>query len=142
VLLLFIQHRIAFDAISGLSKALVDTQAASDELTTKQLQAFHGLFGKPFDTLSPSEQRSKLAAKASLDLQLMSPHDVIAILVDLIMYKCQPLANKAFGLLVRFYSQRKAFLDMLTNVRLLSDAAEVELFDEVPTLFSTCSCPV
>ena len=48
-------------------------------------------------------------------------------------YKCQPLANKAFGLLVRYYSKREQFLKALNNVRLLADAAEVELFDEVIT---------
>lgn len=46
-------------------------------------------------------------------------------------YKCQPLANKAFTILVRHYTQHKSFFDVLANVRLLADAHEVQQFDKV-----------
>jgi hypothetical protein len=46
-------------------------------------------------------------------------------------YKCQPLANKAFTVLVRHYTQHKSFFDVVSNVRLLADAQEVQQFDQV-----------
>ncbi len=46
-------------------------------------------------------------------------------------YKCQPLANKAFTVLVRHYTQHKSFFEVVSNVRLLADAQEVQQFDQV-----------
>jgi hypothetical protein len=100
-------------------------------LAPSQLTTLHSLFEVTCDSLTPAETEALLKSRHSLDLQLLSSIDVVAVLLDLIMYQYPQLANKAFEVLVRHYSQRQALLTALVDLRVLVDDAEVMQFEEV-----------
>jgi hypothetical protein len=54
-----------------------------------------------------------------------------SVLCDLVMYRCPALANKAFAILVRHYTQRHSFLETLNRMRLLANGPDAEEFQEV-----------
>ena len=51
-----------------------------------------------------------------LDLEEISERDFVCILLDLIMYENSELVNNAFKLLVRFFSQKQAIIDLAADV--------------------------
>lgn len=66
----------------------------------------------------------RLLEDKKLDLEELSWADYVCIDLDLILYKNEGLLNKAFSLLIRFHSQRKSLLDLLSSVQILeSDEA-------------------
>ena len=143
---------------SPVDEAPKPEKTSIETLTDNQLQAFDALFAKPYDLLSPHEQAELIESQASLDLQLLSGSDMIASLMDLLMwvflvlfvafgttsvsrpaltfvyscrYKYPPLANTAFELLIRYYTQREVFLEAASNLQILVDSEKRDLYRKV-----------
>jgi hypothetical protein len=51
-----------------------------------------------------------------LDLERISVADFVCVLLDLILYENSYLVNNAFKLLVRFFQQKQAIIDLASNV--------------------------
>ena len=68
-----------------------------------------------------------------LDLQVLSQGDLVAILLDLTLYKYQPLVNAAFELLVEHFSERRQLLDGVSQVQLLINDEAVEVYNTILT---------
>jgi hypothetical protein len=51
-----------------------------------------------------------------LDLERISVADFVCVLLDLILYENPNLVNNAFKLLVRFFQQKQAIIDLASNV--------------------------
>jgi len=61
----------------------------------------------------------QLRTMEELDLEKRSEKSLVAILLDLSMYKHDTLVNSAFTLAVRHFSQSQYFLKALKSVQLL-----------------------
>ncbi len=64
----------------------------------------------------------------ALDLEEISVRDFVAIMLDILLYEHTELKNKAFSILVRFFTQRKAMIDLLQEVQLLETPASIETY--------------
>ncbi len=67
----------------------VEAVAVEDPVTVAHLESLHSLFNKSYDLMSDYERSSAIRAKSSLDLQLVSDLDMVAVLIDLVMYGVQ-----------------------------------------------------
>jgi len=67
----------------------------------------------------------------NLDLEDISVRDFVCILLDIILYENATLVNHAFKLLVRFFSQKKAIIELAEEVQLLEDPAEIAILSFV-----------
>jgi len=70
-------------------------------------------------------------ADKKLDLENISVADFVCVLLDLILYENPALVNSAFKLLVRFFEQKKAIIDLATNVQLLEKDVEIAILKSV-----------
>jgi len=66
-----------------------------------------------------------------MDLQSLSDKDVVAILLDLTMYKHDVLVNTAFANLVHHFTQKHELIVASERVQLLTDPTLIELHDQV-----------
>lgn len=57
--------------------------------------------------------------------------DFVAIMLDILLYERGELKNKAFSILVRFFTQRKALIDSLKEVQLLETPSSIETYRSV-----------
>ena len=69
----------------------------------------------------------------NLDLERISARDFVCILLDLILYENSDLINNAFKLLVRFFQQKNAIVELATEVQLLEDEQEIAILRCVST---------
>jgi hypothetical protein len=58
----------------------------TEVMTEKQIASYHELFEKPFDSMDEAERQRVISQQDSLDLQLLGGKDVVASLLDLLMY--------------------------------------------------------
>ena len=66
-----------------------------------------------------------------LDLERISVADFVCVLLDLILYENSQLVNNAFKLLVRFFQQKQAIIDLASNVQLLEKDLEIAILKTV-----------
>lgn len=66
-----------------------------------------------------------------LDLERISVADFVCVLLDLILYENASLVNNAFKLLVRFFQQKQAIIDLASQVQLLEKDSEIAILRSV-----------
>lgn len=57
-----------------------------ETLSKQQVLAFHDLFEVPYDLMSHSKREAAIRDQSSLDLQLLGGRDMVACLLDIVMY--------------------------------------------------------
>ena len=62
---------------------------------------------------APMRWVDKVLEDRALDLEEISVRDFVAIMLDILLYDRGELKNKAFSILVRFFTQRTAMVDLL-----------------------------
>ena len=66
-----------------------------------------------------------------LDLERISVADFVCVLLDMILYENSQLVNNAFKLLVRFFQQKQAIIDLASNVQILEKDLEIAVLKAV-----------
>ena len=70
---------------------------------------------------------NKAYGNKKLSLDRISQSDFICVLLDLILYENAALVNNAFKLLVCFFTQKQAILDLASNVQILEEEQDVRV---------------
>jgi len=60
-----------------------------------------------------------------LDLERISRSDFVCVLLDLILYENTTLVSNAFKLLIRFFEQKKAIIELAATVQILEEPHEI-----------------
>jgi len=114
--------------ISMCKTLLLISDLRLDSRITDVLRCYGGLSeGEQID----SDSFNSIFNAQDLDLQAASKKDMVAILMDLCMYKNPKLVNVAFSNLVRHFSQKHDLLLACSRVQLLQDPREVLLYESV-----------
>ena len=66
-----------------------------------------------------------------LDLERISVADFVCVLLDLMLYENTALVKNAFHLLVRFFCQKQAIIDVVSQVQILEKDSEIAIFKSV-----------
>lgn len=103
----------------GQNNVAYDDDEAAETMQEHQLRELYELFNSKHSLLH-GDNLSAHDSKATL----------VPILIDLLMYEHAGLVNKAFELLVEYYSKRETFFKMLQRVQLL-DPSKAKLQDEI-----------
>lgn len=74
---------------------------------------------------------NKAFSDKKLDLERISVADFVCVLLDLILYENAALVNNAFKLLVRFFQQKQAIIDLASQVQLLEKDSEIAILRSV-----------
>ena len=87
-----------------------------------------GGYGKLFNKSQPKDSSvimvsiiDKILEEKTLDLQDMSKSDFISVLLDLCLYDYGELINHSFQLLIAQYSQKKFFIQTLSQIQVYLD---------------------
>ena len=66
-----------------------------------------------------------------LDLERIAKSDFVCVLLDLILYENPALVNIAFKLLIRFFEQKKAIIQLAQTVQILEKDSDIAILKSV-----------